>query len=591
MLVELCIRDLALIDNAELSFGPGLNVITGQTGSGKSLLVGALELLLGDRPRGEASGYVRTDCKRALVEGRFLVPAGERARSVHGWLVENLPALVEDEFTDSEVGAELELVLSRTIGADGRTRAHVDQRPISLRALKSLAPILFEIHGQNDHQKLLESPEQLRLADAFGGLEPQVEAYRERRAAWLELTERCQRLDAERSERRDRLELLRFQAAELEDAGLEAGERARLVEERALLRNAGELRAELEGWLQRLSEGEDTALDALRGADNAVTRWRADLPALDELGEDLRAAVVHLEESASALASFTSGVEVDPVRLEHAEARLALIEELERKYETDEQGLLARCAGLSDEVVALEEEEGDAKNWLHELARARGALADRAAELTRARRKLEKELSCAVREALDELGLGGARFELSVTPRAAAGFEEGNPEPEADRKRFGPTGADHVEFLLAANPGESERPLRHVASGGEAARIMLALRGVLAACESGRTLVFDEVDAGVGGRLGPRVGKHLAKLAGHHQVLCVTHLPAIAAQADQHLRVAKSTTKGRTHASVEELTGELRESEIADMIAGGGEEATARAEARRLLSEAGSGAR
>ncbi len=591
MLVELCIRDLALIDNAELSFGPGLNVITGQTGSGKSLLVGALELLLGDRPRGEASGYVRTDCKRALVEGRFLVPAGDRARSVHGWLVENLPALVEDEFTDAEVGAELELVLSRTIGADGRTRAHVDQRPISLRALKSLAPILFEIHGQNDHQKLLESPEQLRLTDAFGGLEPQVGSYRERRAEWLELTERCQRLDEERNERRDRLELLRFQAAELEAAGLEAGERARLVEERALLRNAGELRAELEGWLQSLSEGDGAALDALRGADNAITRWRADLPALDELGEDLRAAVVHLEEAASALASFTSGVEVDPVRLEHAEVRLALLEELERKYETDEVGLLARCAGLSDEVVALEGEEGEAKNWLHELGRARGALADRAAELTRARRSLGEKLSHAVREALEELGLGAARFELSVKPRAAAGFEEGDPEAEADKKRFGSSGADHVEFLLAANPGESERPLRHVASGGEAARIMLALRGVLAACESGRTLVFDEVDAGVGGRLGPRVGKHLAKLAGHHQVLCVTHLPAIAAQADQHLRVAKSTTKGRTHASVEELTGELRESEIADMIAGGGEEATARAEARRLLSEAGSGSR
>jgi DNA repair protein RecN (Recombination protein N) len=572
VLIELVIRDLALIQEADLVFGEGLNAVTGETGAGKSLLVGALEILLGETPRGGAAAWVREGARSARVEGRFAIADKELARRVEGWCAEHLP-----DHLEALREGDGEVVLARTLGTDGRTRAHVDGRPVTRRALRALAQLLVEVHGQNEHQRLLEGAEQLRLLDDFGGLSELREAAAGARDAWLELDDRLRALAAERQERVERLDHLRYRREELALLGLGEGERDELTAERTMLRRAEELRGTVGGLVQELREREGSLLERLTHAERIVGDLRPDLPALDQPSEELRAAVVSVEEASVALASFLDGVERDPARLEEVEERLATIERLEARHDAHGDELLGALRVIEEEVARLEGGDREEGELGEESERARAKALRAASKLTKARTKLLDPLRDEVVGALKGLGLERADFEAVLAPRAPTG--DGDP----DRGRLTETGADELCFVLAANPGEARRPLAQVASGGEAARIMLALRGVLAAADRGRTLVFDEIDSGVGGRLGPEVAARLRLVAGHHQVLCVTHLPAIAAAAHVHLRAAKAVRGGRTRTIVEELAGDEREREVAAMIAGGAEEETARAEARRLL--------
>jgi len=578
MLVELIIRDLALIEAAELSFGAGLNVITGETGAGKSLVVGALDLILGGRPRAGAGALVRAGAKEARLEARFeLEPKKDRGAAVTGFLGAELPDFAEDF---AETG---ELILGRSLTADGRTRAHVNQRPVPLKALRRLASLLLELHGQNDHQRLCESAEQRELLDVFGGHGKLIATYGARRVAALKAAEKLSEFHAAEGERRDRIELLRFQVGELDEAGLEVGEVAALRDERELLRHGEELRGDLGGVAETLSESDAALLDQLRSMEHRVEAWRGRVSGLDEAADSLREAVVFTEEAAAALVSFTDNVDVDPVRLEEVEERLAELERLLEKYGHDEAGLLEFAAGLEEQLTGLEAEEGSSLELEKLAATTLAGLKKAAAALTRARKKAAGPLAKDVEAALLGLGLERARFEVAFVALGAL--------PESNRSAlaaFGPTGGERVDFLLAANPGEPAAPLAKVASGGEVARIMLALRGVLSAAERGRTLVFDEIDAGVGGRLGPAVAARLRELGERHQVLCVTHLPSIAAAAHMHLKVEKEVSGGRTVTVFDVLAGEPRLRELAEMIAGGGDEDTARAEAARLLSTAAS---
>lgn len=634
-----------MIEAAELPFGPGLNVITGETGAGKSLVVGALELLVGLRHKAGAK-VVRAGAAAARVEGRFeLVSGSERARVVRAYLERELPELVE-EFDESVGDGHVhELILGRTITKDGRSRAHVGQRPASLKSLAGVASLMFEIHGQNDHQRLLQRDEQLALLDGFAGAREDLTAYRAARKAWRGLRDELTRFEAERAERRDRLDLLRFQFGELDEAGLEAGEAARLNDERERLSHAEALSSELGGVAMGLSESDDALLDTLRQMERRVEAWRKRINGLEDAANNLREAVVFAEEAAVALVSFTSDLEVDPARLEEVEERTDELERLQDKYGCDEAGLIALRAELGagiDELEALESSSGALES---RVAEARAAMEARAAKLTAKRKAAMKPLAKAVEGALAGLGLAKARFSLvfvaegtaakdkavakaeaAVTTKAASAVttSKGAAKPAAHKAAnaastraasdaspqsakavsakangaasqgaasassgaasFTSHGVEGVEFLLAANPGEPPASLATVASGGEAARIMLALESVLVANETGRCLVFDEVDTGVGGRLGPEVAARLRELGENHQVLCVTHLPAIAAGAHRHLRVAKETRSGRTVTVFAELAGEPRVRELADMIAGGADEATARAEAGRLLA-------
>ncbi len=585
MLTELQVRDLALIEHVSLGFGTGLNAITGETGAGKSLLVGALELLLGERPR---PNLVRSGAKHAQVEARFAIARDESGEAIARWIAANLPAVAED-WAELETSDERELILSRSVSTDGKTRAHVNGRGVTLKQLAELAPRVFEIHGQNDHQRLLEPTEQLHLLDLFGGLAKELASYRTARSAWLELVERALDLEASERDRRDRLDLARFQSTEIAAAKPDAAERAELSNERELLRHGDELKTVFGGLVEELVEADHALLSRLQAAEKTVRAWRDRVASLAAAGDDLATSLAHLESAASELRSIADKVEVDPRRLEAIEERLAELERLEKKYSTDTAGLAARALELERENAKLESEEKSLAGLGDEIARARATTLERGLALRRSRTALCEKLVGSVQRALKSLGLERAKFDVRIAPRAeheSSPIEHPNVRAalEADRAIFGELGLDKIEFLLSANPGEPLARLRDVASGGETARIMLALRSVLASAGAGRTLVFDEIDAGVGGRLGPEVAAHLKKLGVHHQVLCVTHLPAIAAAADKHLRASKTVHAGRTRTVVDELSGDARIDEIADMIAGGAAHETARAEARRLIS-------
>jgi DNA repair protein RecN (Recombination protein N) len=325
----------------------------------------------------------------------------------------------------------------------------------------------------------------------------------------------------------------------------------------------------------------------VKHAQRFLDGWRSRVASLEGPAAELETAYAHLDDAVRALRSLGDQLEVDPRRLEQIEERLAELERLERKYRTDAAGLVAKRAELESEVARLEKDERNQAGLGDAIVLARAKLLEQGKELRKARGSLRDKLVKQVHKALKELGLSNATFDVRISPRVeeegVAAEAASRAMIEGDQARFGERGMDRVEFLLAANPGESMNRLRDVASGGETARIMLALRGVLAEAGERRSLLFDEIDSGVGGRLGPSVGAHLRKLGEHHQVLCVTHLPAIAAMASQHLRVEKRVEGGRTRTRVEALAGERRVHEIADMIAGGKDQETARAEARRLM--------
>jgi DNA repair protein RecN (Recombination protein N) len=568
MLTELSIRDLALIDEAVLELGEGFNAVTGETGAGKTLIVGALELLLGLRPR---SQIVRAGAAMALVEGRFELRSGRAAEAIRGWLARHAPAL-HDDLGDETADGTLELVLGRSVSADGKSQAHVDHRPVPLKLLRELAALLCEIHGQNDHQKLLERGEQLGLVDRFGGLESSRDAYRRSRSAWLELDDRLALRSQEASGRRDRIDSLRFQLGELRAAAVRAGERAELLAERERLRHAEALRAELGGLLEELCNADDAALGRLQRAERVLAAWKERIPELAGPADCASEAACQLADAGRDLLSFLETVEIDPARLEALEQRIGELDRLARKYATDEQGLAALSEELAGELERLLEQESGSGELEREHALARQALERAGRELSAARAAARPKLLRGVKKALADLGLERAEFDLAWI--ATEGPDE--------RSRFGENGCEAVEMRLAANPGEGLRPLREVASGGEMARIMLALRSALAAAE-GSVLVFDEIDAGVGGHLAAKVAEHLRRLSRKHQVLVVTHLPAIAAAADRHLKVEKQVQRGRTRTRVAALEGEERVSEVADMIAGGSSFQSARAEAKRLL--------
>lgn len=589
MLTELSIEDLALFQRASVAFGPGLNVVTGETGAGKSLLIDALELLLGERPR---ASMVRTGADEARVEGRFaLARATADARELREFLASNLPdVLLEWRAQDPDL--DRELILGRALGANGRTRAWVNHRPVTQRLLRDLAGLLVEVHGQNEHQRLFDASEQGRLLDGFADLDAAREAYRESRARWVVLVDEAEAHGRAARDRAERLDLLAFQARELSEARVSVEEHDELERERERLRHANELAVDLGRALSDLAGEDGAALDAVKRAARAVEHWRARVRELDPIAQDLQAASAHLAEAAAGLESFLPRLEPSPERLEEVEQRLYRLETLRKKYRTDVAGLVARLRDVEQQLRAHASGDAEAERLFARRSAALAEVEARASDLTKKRRAALPKLRRAVQSSLSELGLERATFEARLTPRGSAAdghaaSPNADPEKRAqadDARRFGPDGADAIEFFLAANPGEEAQPLRRVASGGEAARILLALRTALALRQTIPTLVFDEVDAGVGGRLGPKVGEHLRALGARHQILCVTHLPAIAALAERHLRVSKHLTGGRTITRVEALSGEARVEEVADMIAGGAAHASARAEARRLLA-------
>jgi DNA repair protein RecN (Recombination protein N) len=555
MLIQLQIRDFAIIDAVELELRTGLTVLTGETGAGKSILVDALQLLAGGRAGAEV---VRHGCERAEVCGSFEL--AKAPRELKQWLEEQ----------SLEAGGEL--AMRRVVSADGRSRAYLNGQAVPVQMLREAGNILIDIHGQHEFQSLTRGAAQRELLDGYGELGALVSQVGIAHRVWLGLLNRTLELESQARDRDARLELLRYQVQELAALRLQAGEIEALAEEHTRLANRGRLAAGAQAALGELYENEgmsahaalSRALQALRTLAGLDGKLAALLPPLEE-------ASIHLREAARELEHYRDSLDVDAARQEQVERRLAAIEELARKHRIAAAELPARAGQLGAELDALERSDTDLAVLRKELAAALEAYRSQALELSGRRTAAARALARDISARMQTLGMAGGRFEADVT-------QNGNAEPAQH-------GIDQVEFRVTANPGQPPRALAKVASGGELARLSLAVQVSCAAQES-RCMVFDEVDAGIGGAVAEIVGRELRALGARGQVLCVTHLPQVASQAHHHLRVTKLTDGRTTRTTLTELTADDRIEELARML--GGLEVTARARdhARDMLAGA-----
>ncbi len=536
MLESLHIQNYALIDDIELEFGPDFNVLTGETGAGKSIIVGALNLVLGARASAEG---VRDGADRARVDAVFRIGAPAR----------DLAAALQESDIALEDGV---LILSRVVTPDGRSRAYAGGVPVPLAVLAAIGDELVDLHGQHEHQSLLKPARQLDLLDGFAGAQQAAGAVAAAVSALRDVERDLAALEVDDRERARRVEFLQHEVREIETAGLHPGEEEESRERRDLLTNAErifELSSRAYATLHERDEG--AVVDALDAASGDVEELARINNRFTSLAERLAEAREKIEDVAAELREFTTEIEFDPQELEDINARLTLISALKRKYGESIAAVLAYGERAREEVAAFEQRD----ERLAQLKRQRGALFEEgrrlAGELSEQRKKAARALDKQIAAALAELGMKGGRFETR--------FECGE---------LCATGIDRVEFLLAANPGEPLKPLRHVASGGEISRVMLALKSVFAKADTIPTLIFDEIDAGVGGAVANKVAAKLAELAGSHQTICISHLPQIAAAAQTHFHVAKETQKKRTVTSVARIADEDRVRELARLLDG-----------------------
>ena len=574
MLRLLSISDFAIIDQLDVELGPGLNVLTGEAGAGKSIIVDALGLVTG--ARADAT-HVRADAERARVEAVF--DLDEEARRSVAAIIGHDPE--PGSITAPGIVPTPNIILSREIGG-GRGVCRVDGRIVPLSLLQELGRVLCDIHGQGHAASLLRVREHIDLLDRYAGLGPLRDRMAKGVRELAAVQDRIARTGERERELARRADLLAYQAEEIRAAALGPTEEEALVLRRDRLASASRL-AELAEKAHRLL-AESAGEEALRSAAAAIARIAELDPSQRELRETADSVLFAAEELGRSVRDFAGTIEQDPAALQAAEERLGLISDLKRKYGDTVADVLAfgerAAADLSDlggsreRVDELKAAEQDIKAGLEGVAR----------ELSVARGEAAGRLTDAVEAELAELAMDDARVRVSLRKTES---EDGLCLVDAGpRYAFDSTGVDRVEFLLAANPGEPLRPLAKVASGGEASRLMLALRVALIGDGPVRTLVFDEIDAGVGGRVGEVVGRKMLAVAGRAQVLCVTHLPQIASFADRHLRVSKSGSGGRTVATVETLEGTRRLDELSAMI--GASDAETRGAARVMMERAGS---
>lgn len=550
MLTRLSVRNLAIVESADVEFGGGLTVITGETGAGKSVLMGALELVLG--ARADAS-TVRDGAKEARIEAEFAVPG------------------VVDAFLDAVGLPPCEdgvLLVRRAISATGGGRVHVNDAATTVQTLRALGKLLVDVHGPNDHQSLLEEGFQRGVLDAHGRLDTSAYA-----AAWARLADlRAQRADLQGDDAdvAETCERLRYAVDELDAAQLTPEDDDELPARHAAAAHAAEILDCANAATAALSEADDSAAAALVGAGARVREMARFHEAAGAWGETIERLTVEVQELAQEIADSASRLDADPEALQALDDRLSLVQRLKRKYACpDVAALLALRDERARRLADLEGRGARLAALEDEIAAAEAAVRAAGAKLTAARTKAAARLARAVTKELHGLGFLRAGFDVSLAPHA----------PDA-------TGCDAVDFLFAPNPGEAARPLREIASTGEIARVMLAVKTVVAEHDAIPVLVFDEIDSNIGGEVGRAVGEKLRAVARHHQVIAITHLPQSAVYGARHLAVAKAVSGGRTRSMIQPLEGEARVAEIARMLGGTSLTSVVEQHARELLSRA-----
>jgi DNA repair protein RecN (Recombination protein N) len=553
MLTELRIRNFAIIESVTLPLSEGFNVLSGETGAGKSIIVGALGLLLGERA---SADLVRSGAEKATVEGVFDVA---NVRGIAG-LADERGIDVEDDT----------LVLKREIATNGRGRAWINGAPVTATVLAEIGRQLVNLHGQHDAQTLLDGESQRRILDAFGGAESQADLVQRTYGELSTVSREITSLSTRRLEAEKRADYLRHVAKEIEDARLSPGEDTKLEDEARVLENADELRT-LATTLNELLSGEDASvLTRLGAAQRPLTSIERIDPAAARMQELFDAGFYALQELARSVEDYAGAVDLDPSRLEEVRQRRDRLFGLLKKYGPSLVDVIEVGRSARAELDLIDTAKFDLANLTAREGDARRRLSAEAEKLSELRISAGKKLARAVDALLPQLGMPDGKFSVALVSR---------DEPTGE-------GAEDVEFRVALNVGHEDRPLARVASGGELSRVMLALKTILARVDQVPTLIFDEVDAGIGGRVGLQVGDTLRRVAKEHQVFAISHLPQIAARAHHHIVVAKGAKGGVTSADITVLEGTSRVNEIARMLGGDPESKVSRAHAKELLESA-----
>ncbi len=534
MITDLIIKNFAIIDSLHVSFAAGFNVLTGETGAGKSIIIDAVNLLLGGRARGDV---IRTGAEEATVEAVFDLQA-------ESWVRQRL---LELDLEDSG-----ELLVRRVVARSGKNRVFINGSLVTLAQLRELTSRLVNIYGQHEHQHLQRTETHLELLDNFAGLKPQLAAYQEVFQQQRQLQQRLQALDTAERERQQRLDMLAFQQQEIASAKPIAGEDVELEQERALLQHAEKLAAASSGGYQNLYAGQGAVCERLGELAEQLEALQQIDPQLSPLATTLRNSLYELEDVAAQLRDYADKLDFEPQRQQQVEERLAVLTGLKRKYAPSIEELLTYQEQIEAELAELSDVEGLRAKLEKQLTESSAALRGVGEELSHLRQQAAELLAKTVEGELAALAMPKARFSMRLESLA---------EPAAD-------GMEKGEFYLAANPGEKAQPLARVASGGELSRIMLALKRSAPEGDGVRTLIFDEVDAGIGGEAATAVGEKISRLGGEFQVLCVTHLPQVAAFASHHYQVAKDEVDGRTTTRLFLLEGDQRVTEMARMLGG-----------------------
>ena len=552
MLNELHIENIAVIERADIRFEPGLNILTGETGAGKSIVIDAIGAVLGERVSRE---LVRRGAEKALVTAVFDVSGTE------DWLREN------------EIDPEEELILQRRILSDGKSSCRICGNPVTAAQLKELAALLVDIHGQNDGRQLMDERRHMAYLDSFGELQPELEAYRKEYRQYRTLRKELEQLNMDQVEKERLSESLRYQIAELERAELKAGEKDSLVARRDLLRNSEKLTEALDEALRLLYANEDNAVSMAENAEYYAGKAAALVPELEGTVASIHEAAFSLSDAAETLRDFRENLDFSPEEYDRLEERISLLNKLERKYSRDEESLIAyldECREKLDRIEYADERSAKLRRELEEQKKQ----CRRAAKVLREKRQAAaKELQDRIVRELRELNMPSVRFAVEFAPL------EGEPG-------FDSNGADQIRFLMSANAGEELGRISRIASGGELSRIMLAMKNVFAEHDPVATMIFDEIDTGVSGIAAQRVGEKLYSVSRGKQVMCVTHLPQIAAMADSHYLIAKEERNGRTYTDVTKLDREGQRMELARLHGGDNVTITTLASAEEQLEAA-----
>lgn len=561
MLRELSVQNLALIEDARVELEPGFCAWTGETGAGKTLLLEALGLLLGERGSAE---LLRAGADELRVVGRFELDRDDQREEVARVL--------------GGAAGEEELILTRRLTRAGRSYAYANEQPVSLATLRQLGNLLVDVHGQRETVSLLQPTYQLQLLDAFGNLQVERQTYLDLADKVRESRRRLAELVAAHQQRQRELSLLRFEREELDKAALKPGELAELAQERERLAHAQALQAFAAAGYGGLHDEDGSVVERVGKLLREAQAWAALDPALAEIVRRLEGLRSETQDVAEALRDLAQRWEAEPARREEVEDRLQLLRRLETKYAKSVEELIAYGATLDEQEARLRREESDQSSVQLELADTFKQLRKAGESLSQKRQRVAKRLATEVQRHLADLGMADARLDAALEP-----VPLGDDPAAAEVPSFG---LDQFEILLAANRGEPARPLRKIASGGELSRAMLALKTVLAAHDQVGTLVFDEIDANVGGRLGDVLGEKLAALGRTQQIICVTHLPQVASFARHQWAIHKVTRGKRTATTIERLAEPQRLDELADMLRGASRGETTRKEAAAMLEAA-----